>query len=53
MVKVMTKSGAAVRAHSMMYKSVLQKVMLYGSDIWVVTEAMLTVIEYFNHQVAR
>ena len=35
--KILTNSGAAVRAQTMIYKAVF----LYGSEIWVVTEAIL------------
>ena len=41
--KLLKKSGAAVRALEIMYKAVVQTVLLYGSDKWVVTGAMLTV----------
>ena len=44
MVKVMLKTGSTVRACEMMYKAVVQKVLLYGSKSWVVTEAMLKVM---------
>ena len=36
----------------MFYKAVVQTVLLYVSEIWVVTEAMLKVIEGFNHLAA-
>ena len=49
--KVLTKSVAAVQVHAMMYKAVVHTALLYGSDIWVVTGVMLTVIEGFNHRV--
>ena len=32
----------------MMYKLVVQVVLLYGSEIWVVTDAMMTVLEGFH-----
>ena len=37
----------------MMYKAVVQKVLLYGSEIWVVMGEMLTVLEGFHNGVAR
>ena len=43
LVKVMAKTGAIERARDMMYKAVVQSVMLYGSDIWVMTGAVLKV----------
>ena len=41
-----------MQAREMTYKAVVQTVLLYGIDIWVVTEAMLKVLEGFHHQVA-
>ena len=37
----------------MLYKSVAQSVLIYGSDIWVVMGAMLKVLEGLHHRVAR
>ena len=51
--KVLTKTGATVRAQEIIYKVVLQTVLLYESDSWVVTEAMLKVLEGFHHRVDR
>ena len=36
----------------MVYKAVFQMVLIYGSDSWVVTDAMLKVLEGFHHQVS-
>ena len=38
---VVTKTGATVRAQGMLYKSVVQSVLLYGSVIWLMTGGML------------
>ena len=35
----------------MMYKAAVQTVLIYGSEIWVVIDAMLKVLEGFHHQV--
>ena len=35
----------------MMYKVVVQTVILYGSMSWVLTEAILEVLEGFHHKV--
>ena len=40
-------------ALGMIYKSVAQSVLLYGSESWVVTGAMLKVLERFRHQATR
>ena len=53
MVKVLTKSVAVVQEREMVYKAVVHTVFLYGSDRWVVTGMMLTVLEVFHHRVAR
>ena len=37
----------------MMYKELVQTVFMYRSDVWVVMEAMLMVIESLQHWVAR
>ena len=46
--RVLTKTGATVRACGVMYKSVDQLVLLYGSESWVVTGEMLKVLEGFQ-----
>ena len=46
------KTGEMVRAQGILYKAVVQLVLLYGSNSWVVTRAMLKVIEGFHHRVA-
>ena len=42
--KVVTKTGATVRAQGIMYKAVVQSVVLYGSESGVITGAMLKVL---------
>ena len=37
-----------MQAQAIMYKAVVQTVLLYGSDIWVVTGEMLMVLEDFS-----
>ena len=36
----------------MEYKVVVQVVLLYGSEIWVATDAMMTLLEGFHHRIA-
>ena len=43
--RVLVKTGATVRARGVMYKEVAQSVILYGSESWVVTGAMLKDLE--------
>ena len=47
--KVLKKSVAAVQSQAMMYKAVVQTVLMYGSDSWVVMGSMLTTMEGFHH----
>ena len=51
--KVLGKMGAPIKACAMMYKALVQAVLLYGSPIWVVKDAMVMVIEVFQHMIAR
>ena len=51
--KVVTKTGATVQAWGMMYKAVMQLVLLYESESWVVTGAMIKLLEAFNNGVSR
>ena len=37
-------TGSPINARAMMYKALLQVVFLYGSEIWVVTDVMMTVL---------
>jgi hypothetical protein len=37
----------------MFYKAVVQSVLLYGSETWVVTPAILQVLQGFHHWIAR
>ena len=53
MSKVTKKTKSMVQEWEMVYKVVVQMVLLYGSDSWVVTEAMLKVLEGFHHRVAH
>ena len=50
---VVLKTGATVRVRGMMYKATVQLMLLYGSGRWVVTRAMLKVIEGFCHRAER
>ena len=43
-VKVMKKKGETVLSHAMMYNAVVQTMILYMSESWVVAEAMLKML---------
>ena len=51
--RVMEKSGAAVQEWSMMYKTVVQMVLMYGSKSWLVKVEVLMVIEVSHHCLSR
>ena len=52
MEKVMGKTGAPIKYHMMMYNMVVQAVLLYGSEIWVVTDVMMVVMEGFHYRIS-
>ena len=45
--KVVSKTGSTVQDRGVLCKSVVQLVLLYGSESWVVTGEMLKVLEGF------
>ena len=51
--RVSTNTGAVVWDRGVIYKSVVQSVLIYGSEIWVVKGEMLKVLEWFHRQSAR
>ena len=51
--KVLGKKVEPIKACAMMYKALFQAVLLYGSGIWVVTDAITTVIAGFYHRTAN
>ena len=51
--KVLGKTGVLIKVQEMMYKAVVYVVLLYGSKILVVTDAMMMVLEGFHHRIAR
>ena len=42
--KVVTKTGETLQARGMIYKAVIWTVLIYGSESWEATGAMLKVI---------
>ena len=51
--KLLTKAEETVRARAMIFKVVLQTVLLYGEERWVVMEATLKVMEGLHNRVDR
>ena len=52
-VRVLDKTGETVRSSGMVYKAVANLVLLYSSESWMVTAAMLKVLEGFHHWYTR
>jgi hypothetical protein len=50
---VLIQDGATPRISAMFYKVVVQSVLLYGSEYWVLSPKMLSKLEGFNKQIAR
>ena len=50
-VKVLIHTGVHVKALTMIYNLVVQTVLPYGYQSWVVTDAMITVLDGFYHRV--
>ena len=49
----MEKMGEPIKACEIIYKVVVQKVLMYGTRILVVTGGIMTVLEGFHHRTAR
>ena len=50
--RVMEKTGATERSREILYKVVVQTVLLYGRQILVIPEATIKVLEVFCHCIA-
>ena len=51
--EVLGNTGVLVKAQAMMCKAVVQELILYGSEIWVVTKKIMTFLEVFHHGISR
>jgi hypothetical protein len=51
--KVLIRERATPHISGLFYKAIVQTVLLYGSESWVITPAMLKVLDSFHHQVAH
>ena len=47
--KVLTNMGEMVWEKALMYKVVVQTVLIYRSESWVVTDVMMKVLKGFHH----
>ena len=50
--KVMGETGESIKARPMIYKAVVQVVLLYGIEIWMVTGSMMMVLGGFHNSIA-
>ena len=51
--KVLRSEGVKPRVMGYFYKSIIQTVLLYGSESWVASETVLKQVRSFHHRVAR
>ena len=50
--KVLTAEGAPPKACAMFYKAIVQTVLLFGSETWVITNQMMEKLRGFHYRVA-
>ena len=53
MVKFLVKMGEMVPSRAIMYKALVQTVLIYWSECWLVMDAILKVLEGLHYWVAR
>jgi hypothetical protein len=51
--RILCRDGARPRVSAMFYKAVVQTVLLYGSETWCISGAMMSVLNVFHNRVAR
>ena len=51
--RVLVRDGANPKTMAMFYKAVVQSVLLFGSETWVISERMLKALSGFHHRAAR
>ena len=52
-LRVLDKTGERVQDMTMLYKAVVQTVILYGSENRVLTGEMMKMLEDFHHRIKR
>ena len=50
---VLVKVGMTFQVRVMMYKAVVQTLLLYGSGIWFITDIMMKLLDSFHHSISR
>jgi hypothetical protein len=51
--RILRREGATSKISTMFYKAVIQKILLFGSESWVLAPIMLGKLEGFHQQIAR
>jgi hypothetical protein len=51
--KLLVREGATPRVSGKFYKAIVQAVLLYGAESWVLTDSMYRALEGFHNRVAR
>ena len=51
--RILSREGATPRVSGLFYKAVVQSVLLYGSETWVLDKAKLQALSGFHNRVAR
>ena len=52
LIHMLGKKGAPIKARAMVYKAVVQAVLLHGSERLVIMVAMMKVMGVFHHMIA-
>jgi hypothetical protein len=50
--KPLIKTGVDPRIVGLFYKTIVQAVLLYACETWVITQGMIKMLRYFHHRVA-
>ena len=53
MSRILSREGERTRVSIFLFKAVIQSVLLFGAEMWVVTPRMLRVLGGFQYQVVR
>ena len=51
--RILAREGATPRVMGYFYKAIVQAVLLYAAETWVLTERMMVALNTFHHRVAR
>jgi hypothetical protein len=51
--RLLSRQGASPRIMSVFYKTIVQSVLLYGSETWVLTSRLRNLLSSFHHHCAR